>query len=282
MSTSVSSTDPDAAVIRRAPVVIAFDHVSKSFRSRGAVTRAIDNITLSIPAGDFVSLVGPSGCGESTLLNLAAGLLKPDTGLLEYAGTSLAGPNTRVGYLTQEDALLPWRAVLANVALPLEVRGIRRRERLEEARRLLARVGLRGFEKHFPAQLSGGMRKRVALARTLIYRPETLLLDEPFGALDAQTRLVIQKQLLELVRGLGLTVLLATHDLNEAISLSDTIVAFSRRPARVLETFHCHGRRCRRRARTWQPIARPTRNSGTCSPPRLTKKAIYEQAANAI
>jgi len=220
----------------RRPVAIAFDQVSKGFRSHGRFTQALENVSLEVRRGEFVSLVGPSGSGKTTLLNLAAGLLRPDAGQLEYGGAKLTGPNTQVGYLTQDDALLPWRSVLANVALPLEVRGVGRPERLEAARRIIARVGLKDFEKHFPAQLSGGMRKRVALARTLVYRPETLLLDEPFSALDAQTRLVIQKQLRELVSELGLTVLLVTHDLHEAIALSDTIVVFSRRPARILET----------------------------------------------
>jgi len=220
----------------RKPVAIAFDQVSKGFRSHGRFTQALENVSLEVRRGEFVSLVGPSGSGKTTLLNLAAGLLRPDAGQLEYGGAKLTGPNTQVGYLTQDDALLPWRSVLANVALPLEVRGVGRPERLEAARRIIARVGLKDFEKHFPAQLSGGMRKRVALARTLVYRPETLLLDEPFSALDAQTRLVIQKQLRELVSELGLTVLLVTHDLHEAIALSDTIVVFSRRPARILET----------------------------------------------
>ena len=220
----------------RKPVAIAFDQVSKGFRSHGRFTQALENVSLEVRRGEFVSLVGPSGSGKTTLLNLAAGLLRPDAGQLEYGGAKLTEPNTQVGYLTQDDALLPWRSVLANVALPLEVRGVGRPERLEAARRIIARVGLKDFEKHFPAQLSGGMRKRVALAHTLVYRPETLLLDEPFSALDAQTRLVIQKQLRELVSELGLTVLLVTHDLHEAIALSDTIVVFSRRPARILET----------------------------------------------
>jgi NitT/TauT family transport system ATP-binding protein len=240
MNAAISSLVPERSVRpdpHRQPVAIAFDQVSKGFRSHGRVTQALENVSLEVRRGAFVSLVGPSGSGKTTLLNLAAGLLRADAGRLEYGGANLTGPNTQVGYLTQDDALLPWRSVLANVALPLEVRGVGRPERLAAARRIIARVGLKDFEKHFPAQLSGGMRKRVALARTLVYHPETLLLDEPFSALDAQTRLVIQKQLRELVGELGLTVLLVTHDLHEAIALSDTIVVFSRRPARILETF---------------------------------------------
>jgi NitT/TauT family transport system ATP-binding protein len=239
MNAAISSLVPEQLKRlepHREPVAISFDQISKGFRSHGRFTQALENVSLEVRRGEFVSLVGPSGSGKTTLLNLTAGLLRPDAGQLEYAGAKLTGPNTQVGYLTQDDALLPWRSVLANVALPLEVRGVGRPERIEAARRIIARVGLKDFEKHFPAQLSGGMRKRVALARTLVYRPETLLLDEPFSALDAQTRLVIQKQLRELVGELGLTVLLVTHDLHEAIALADTIVVFSRRPARILET----------------------------------------------
>jgi NitT/TauT family transport system ATP-binding protein len=217
--------------------MIRFTHVTKRFTSRRTDTLAIDDVTLSIDTGEFVSFVGPSGCGKSTLLNLAAGLLSPDSGVIEFDGAPLSGPNDRVGYLTQEDALLPWRSVLSNVALPLEVRRLPRAERHSAAREALLKVGLHKFEHHLPHQLSGGMRKRVALARTLVYRPRTLLLDEPFGALDAQTRLTMQNELRTIAREAGLTVVLVTHDLNEAIALSDRIVAFSRRPARVLDTF---------------------------------------------
>ncbi|MDB5643327.1 MAG: taurine-transporting AtPase, partial [Hyphomicrobiales bacterium] len=162
------------------------------------------------------------------------GLLAPDAGVASYAGEAIMGPNTRVGYLTQADALLPWRTILGNVLLPLDVRGTPSAEKRERARAILDKVGLSGFERHFPSQLSGGMRKRAALARTLVYSPETLLLDEPFGALDAQTRLLMQELLRDLVAELNLTVLLVTHDLDEAVALADRIVVFSRRPARVV------------------------------------------------
>jgi len=239
MNAAISSLVPDRLELlepHRRPVAIAFDQVSKGFRSHGRFTQALENVSLEVRRGEFVSLVGPSVIVKKALFNWPAGFRRPVPGRVDVGCAKLTGPNTQVGYLTQDDALLPWRSVLANVALPLEVRGVGRPERLEAARRIIARVGLKDFEKHFPAQLSGGMRKRVALARTLVYRPETLLLDEPFSALDAQTRLVIQKQLRELVSELGLTVLLVTHDLHEAIALSDTIVVFSRRPARILET----------------------------------------------
>jgi NitT/TauT family transport system ATP-binding protein len=195
----------------------------------------LQGIDLAVARGGFVALVGPSGCGKTTLLNLAAGLAQPDAGAVHYDGALLTAPNTSAGYLTQDDALLPWRDVLANVALPLEIKGVDKRTRRERARDIIARVGLAGFEHHRPAQLSGGMRKRVSLARTLVYRPETLLLDEPFAALDAQTRVLMQKQLLDLYGALGLTVLLVTHDIGEALALADHVVLLTARPGRLAE-----------------------------------------------
>jgi NitT/TauT family transport system ATP-binding protein len=220
---------------RRADTLLSFDHVSMSFGRGANKVEALLDISLTVAKGSFVSLIGPSGSGKTTLLNLTAGLLYPDNGTVSYEAAPITTVNTRVGYLTQDDALLPWRSVLANIALPLEIKGVPKQERLERARLLVEKVGLAGFERHRPSQLSGGMRKRVSLARTLIYRPETLLLDEPFGALDAQTRIIMQEQLLGLVSEFGLTVLLVTHDLDEAIALSDTIVVFSKRPATILE-----------------------------------------------
>ncbi len=216
-------------------VVVAIDDVSKGFAARSGLTPAVDHVSLEVRRLDFVSLVGPSGCGKTTLLNMAAGLATPDAGRVLFEGRRLAGPNVGIGYLTQEDTLLPWRDALANVTLPLEVKGVPRAERRERARDMLDRVGLGGFEKHLPRQLSGGMRKRLSLARTLVYNPSFLLLDEPFGALDAQTRRVMQDELRGIVAGLGLTVMLVTHDLDEAIYLSNRILLFSKRPARLIE-----------------------------------------------
>jgi NitT/TauT family transport system ATP-binding protein len=236
MNSFTSASQAFAASVPIGGEILRFDGISKSFQSSHGATPALDNVSLAVRRGEFIALVGPSGCGKTTLLNLIAGLLAADRGTVTYDGAPVRGPNARVGYLTQLDALLPWRTVLGNVALPLEIRRVAKVERLAAARAIIDRVGLKGFERHFPGQLSGGMRKRVALARTLIYQPETLLLDEPFSALDAQTRVVIQKQLQELVRELGLTVMFVTHDIGEAIALSDTIVVFSRRPARIIET----------------------------------------------
>jgi NitT/TauT family transport system ATP-binding protein len=249
-----------ASALPAADEVIRFDAVSKLFRSGPSETWALDAISLSVSRGAFVALIGPSGCGKTTLLNLVAGLLSADGGAVSYQGARVRGPNSRVGYLTQIDALLPWRTVLANIALPLEIKRVPKADRIAATRDIIDRIGLAGFERHYPGQLSGGMRKRVALARTLIYQPETLLLDEPFSALDAQTRVILQKQLRNLVRDRGLTVLLVTHDIDEAIALADTIIVFSRRPARMLETI----------AVPAQPEFRSARHGGV-------RGAIYDQ-----
>lgn len=211
--------------------VLRFEGISVQFGN----LPIIDNVSFDVKKGDFVALIGPSGCGKTTFLNLAAGLRQPESGKVYYKNQMLAAPNTNAGYLTQEDALLPWRDVISNVALPLEIKGLNKGERYDRAREILRKVGLAGFERHHPRQLSGGMRKRVSLARTLVYQPETLLLDEPFSALDAQTRVIIQEQLISLCEELDLTVLLVTHDIAEAIGLAGTVVLFSKRPAAVAD-----------------------------------------------
>ena len=214
---------------------IRLDGVSKSFTRRGAATPALTPIDLTVRAGEFLALVGPSGCGKSTILNMVAGLMPPSTGQVLYNGAPVAGPNRRVGYMTQKDTLLPWRTTADNIRLALELacRPTSRSAADDRVAAMIALVGLQGFEKHFPAQLSGGMRKRAALARTLIYAPETLLMDEPFGALDAQLKLVMLDQLQRLTQDRAMTVLFVTHDLEEALTLADRIVLFSGRPGRI-------------------------------------------------
>jgi NitT/TauT family transport system ATP-binding protein len=209
--------------------------VTKDFSARGKVTRALDPVDIGVAEREFVALLGPSGCGKSTVLNLVAGLLAPTTGTVTYRGAEVAGPNGRVGYMTQKDTLLPWRTVADNVGIALELRcrAVPAAERRERVAQVLELVGLTGFEHHFPAELSGGMRKRAALARMLVYEPETLLLDEPFGALDAQLKIIMHQELLRLTRLRGMTVLFVTHDLSEAIALADRILVFSGRPGRV-------------------------------------------------
>jgi len=209
--------------------------VGKRFVTRDREVEALQPIDLAVRPHEFVALVGPSGCGKSTILNLVAGLLAPSEGRVWYDGEEVAGLNRSVGYMTQKDTLLPWRSAADNVriALELKCRAVPRAEATERVRQIIDLVGLKGFEQHYPAELSGGMRKRVALARTLIYEPETLLMDEPFGALDAQLKLLMLNQLQELTRLRRMTVVFVTHDLGEAITLADRVVVFSARPGRI-------------------------------------------------
>ncbi len=209
---------------------IVLRNISKVFTRDERELQALADINIDVREGEFLSIVGPSGCGKSTLLNIIAGLLKPTTGEISLDGQPLKGINTKIGYITQRDNLLPWRTTRGNIEIGLEVRRVPKSERKSQAMELIDRVGLAGFEEHFPNELSGGMRKRASLARTLIYNPDVLLMDEPFSAVDAQTRLILENQLLELWSGTGNTIIFVTHDLEEAISLSDRVIVFSARP----------------------------------------------------
>jgi NitT/TauT family transport system ATP-binding protein len=214
---------------------ISLRGAGKTFHARGKAVVALEPVSLDIASEQFVAIVGPSGCGKSTILNLIAGLVRPSEGSVIYDGREVVGANTRVGYMTQKDTLLPWRTAESNVALALEL-DIRRRlrgERKQRVAQLIELVGLTGFEHHYPAELSGGMRKRAALARTLVYEPETLLMDEPFGALDAQLRLVMMNELQRITQLRKVTVVFVTHDLGEAIALADRVVVMSARPGRI-------------------------------------------------
>ena len=196
----------------------------------GARYTAIRDTTLRVAPGEFVSVVGPTGCGKSTLLNVAVGLLEPSAGRAEVFGEPLGGLNRKAGYLFQTEALMPWRTALDNVTAGLEFRGVPAQESRAQGERWLERVGLRGFGERYPHQLSGGMRKRVALAQTLILDPEIILMDEPFSALDIQTRQLMENELLELWSANRKSVVFITHDLEEAISLSDRVVVLSAGP----------------------------------------------------
>ena len=191
---------------------------------------AVEGVSLRVAEGEFVSLVGPTGCGKSTLLNAAAGLLSPSEGEVWVAGRPLKGLNPVAGYLFQQDAILPWKTALDNVALPLVFRGTPWGEARERARAWLAKVGLERFAQRFPHQLSGGQRKRVGLAQVLIADPKLLLMDEPFSALDVQTRQLMENELLRLWQEDRKTVLFVTHDLEEAIALSDRVVVMAAGP----------------------------------------------------
>lgn len=216
-----------------ASTVAQLNGVTKRFASRGTETLALDDVSLDIEQGEFVTVIGPSGCGKSTVLNLLAGLMVPDTGRVQY-GPGASSPRDReIGYVTQSDSLFPWRTLVENVEYPLAIRGVSRAERRERARDYLQRVGLEGFEDHLPYQLSGGMRQRGNIVRALVYQPEIVLMDEPFGALDAQTRMVLQEELLQLWQAEHKTVVFITHDLQEAIALGDRVVVMSARPGRI-------------------------------------------------
>lgn len=213
--------------------MIEWRNISKSFGKDGTTVQALGDVSLTVRAAEFLAIVGPSGCGKSTLLNITAGLMHPNRGQVYYASEQVTGVNTRVGYITQKDNLLPWRTVRGNVALALEVKGYPATKRQELVSLYIQMVGLNGFENHYPSELSGGMRKRTTLARTLIYDPETLLMDEPFGALDAQLKLLLQDELLKLWQKTKKTIVFVTHDLAEAVSLADRVVVMSARPGRI-------------------------------------------------
>lgn len=212
---------------------VEFAGVTKRFRRQNTMMTALKDVDLEIAPGDFVCVVGPSGCGKSTLLNLLSGLMKPSDGDIRMGGAQIAMPNTRVGYITQKDTLMPWRTVTRNVSLPLEIAGHTGAAHDDRVQAMIETVGLEGFEKSYPSQLSGGMRKRVVLARTLVQDPEVLLADEPFGALDAQLRMILQEELQRIWMETGKTILFVTHDIAEAVTLADRVVVMSARPARV-------------------------------------------------
>ena len=211
---------------------IAIDDVTVSFRlSERAIYTAVERTSLTVSDGEFVSIVGPTGCGKSTLLNIAAGLLAPSTGSATIYGTPLSGRNAQAGYLFQAEALFPWKTALDNVAIGIEVAGIPLAQARTRAEQWLTRVGLSGFSTRYPHMLSGGQRKRVGLAQVLIRDPKILLMDEPFGPLDAQTRQIMGNLLLDLWSADRKAVLFVTHDLEEAIALSDRVVIMSAGPA---------------------------------------------------
>jgi NitT/TauT family transport system ATP-binding protein len=213
---------------------LAFNGISCVFASNeraGERYIAVGDTTLHVAPGEFVSVVGPTGCGKSTLLNVAAGLLEPSSGSVEVFGEPLTGINARAGYMFQAEALMPWRNAIGNVAAGLEFLGISEAEAAKAAGEWLKRVGLGGFENRYPHQMSGGMRKRTALAQTLILDPDIILMDEPFSALDIQTRQLMENEVLALWQAKRKAVLFITHDLDEAIAMSDRVVVLSAGPA---------------------------------------------------
>lgn len=219
-------------------------NVSKRFGS----LQALLNVSLQVETGEFAAIVGPSGCGKSTALRVCAGLERAESGTVTFKGRPIAGPGPDRMLLFQDHALYPWRTVAENVGFGLELAGVASTERRERVAAMLGRVGLRDFAQYHPHQLSGGMRQRASIARALVMDPELLLLDEPYGALDAMTRLTMQNELLKLWEGSGKTVLLITHDINEALYLADRVYVMSDRPGRILREIELGLPRPRRRS----------------------------------
>jgi len=243
LKSSVASADADEIGLRRSAPMIELRSLTLRFEKRTHGKRrtsnvelvtVLDRMDLTVKRGEFVALLGPSGCGKSTALNTIAGLATPTSGTVLYDGEPVDGINTRVGYVTQHDSLLPWRTVQFNIELPLKIRIREKSSRERIVSELMRTMGLEGFESAFPSALSGGMRSRVMLARTLSYEPEALLMDEPFAALDVLTRRKMQDELVSLWARTSATVLYVTHDIDEALALADRIVVFSKRPASTI------------------------------------------------
>lgn len=213
-------------------MLLDIHNVDFGYQNEVQLLRGFD---LQVERGEFVALLGPSGCGKSTLMNLAAGLLQPLGGDVDFDGKPLRGLNREVGYMTQGDTLLPWTSVAKNITLPLELRRVPRAEREERLEKALRLVNLLDARNKFPSELSGGMKRRALLARSIIYDPQMLLMDEPFGALDAQLREVMHQELLNTVARTGQSVLFVTHDISEAILLADRIIVLGGQPLRVME-----------------------------------------------
>ena len=227
-------TIPRADNPEPAQLSIRVDQVRHVYAGRsGERVLAVDDVSIDVPIGQFVAIVGPSGCGKTSVLNMVAGLVVPSDGTVYLNGRAVDGTSRSVGYMFARDGMLPWRTAQANVAFGLEVRGVPRSLRLSQADALLERVGLKGFERSFRSQLSQGMRQRVALARTLAIDPDVFLLDEPFGALDAQTRVLLQEEFVSIWENTRKTVLLVTHDIHEAVAMADRVIVFSARPGRI-------------------------------------------------
>lgn len=215
-------------------MVLEVRNVSKSFEVQsGQVVSALDEISLSVDEGEFVSIIGPSGCGKSTLFNIIGGLIPDFQGTVLVDGEEINGPHAHIGMVFQEESTFPWRTATRNVELPLEVMQVPRAERRNRARKLLELVGLSGFENNYPAELSGGMKQRVAIARTLAFGPRIMLMDEPFGALDEQTRLLLGDKILQIWSEIRQTTLLITHNITEAVQMSDRVIVMTHRPGRI-------------------------------------------------
>jgi NitT/TauT family transport system ATP-binding protein len=218
---------------RAADPILVVENIVKRFETQDGVLTAVDDVSFNVVPGEFLSVIGPSGCGKSTLFNVIGGLLDGYEGRVSVAGETVRGPHPSIGMIFQEESTFPWRTVIDNVAFPLEIGGMAKAERTERGRHFINLVGLNGFERRYPAELSGGMRQRVSMARTLASEPKILLMDEPFAALDEQTRLLLGDKVLQIQQELKQTTLLITHNLTEAVQLSDRILVMTYRPGRT-------------------------------------------------
>ncbi len=218
---------------RAADPILVVENIVKRFETQDGVLTAVDDVSFNVTPGEFLSVIGPSGCGKSTLFNVMGGLLDGYDGRVSVAGETVRGPHPSIGMIFQEESTFPWRTVIDNVAFPLEIAGMAKAERIERGRHFINLVGLNGFERRYPAELSGGMRQRVSMARTLASEPKILLMDEPFAALDEQTRLLLGDKVLQIQQELKQTTLLITHNLTEAVQLSDRILVMTYRPGRT-------------------------------------------------
>jgi NitT/TauT family transport system ATP-binding protein len=221
---------PDAA---RNDAILVADGIVVRFQTPEGPITAVDNVSFGVKPGEFLSVIGPSGCGKSTLFNVIGGLLNGYDGIVSVAGETISGPHKSIGMVFQEESTFPWRTVTDNVAFPLELIGMPKAKRVERARHFISLVGLDGFENRYPGELSGGMRQRVSLARTLASEPKILLMDEPFAALDEQTRLLLGDKVLQIQQELKQTTLLITHNITEAVQMSDRILVMTYRPGKV-------------------------------------------------
>src|SRR5476649_1355216 len=213
--------------------ILVVENIVKRFETQDGVLTAVDDVSFNVVPGEFLSVIGPSGCGKSTLFNVIGGLIGGYEGRVSVAGETIKGPHASIGMIFQEESTFPWRTVIDNVAIPLEIAGMPKTERLEKARHCVELVGLDGFERRYPSELSGGMRQRVSMARTLASEPKILLMDEPFAALDEQTRLLLGDKVLQIQQQLKQTMLLITHNITEAVQLADRILVMTFRPGRV-------------------------------------------------
>ena len=213
--------------------ILKFENVSLNYHSPEGETHALQGINFSVTQGEFVAVVGPSGCGKTTILSLISGLLKPTSGTVYIEDTPVTKPNGQTGYMLQTDKLFEWRSIEKNVLLGLEIQKKKTKENVDYAMSLINKYGLTEFKKHYPNQLSGGMRQRAALIRTLAFRPKLLLLDEPFSALDFQTRLIVCDDVHNIIKSESITAVLVTHDISEAVAIADRVIILSSRPANV-------------------------------------------------